>query len=159
MANTTYPGYGSLAITACVNSRATRCPSELPAIKWSDLGLSVPGCKSDEIVVVSRQNNSGTYAFFQQAVLGKKGKYRMGTLDMHGSRDVVDLVEKTPCAIGYSGLAYATDHIKMACIEAQPGAACVTPSVATAVIRLHGLCLCIPTASPRAPSRAISTGL
>jgi len=25
-----------------------------------------------------------------------------------GSKDVVDLVEKTPCAIGYSGLAYAT---------------------------------------------------
>ncbi|MES9975583.1 MAG: PstS family phosphate ABC transporter substrate-binding protein, partial [Candidatus Thiodiazotropha sp.] len=85
------------------------------ATKWSDLGLKVPGCKGDEIVVVSRQNNSGTYVYFKKEVLGKKGKYRQGTLDMHGSKDVVDLVEKTPCAIGYSGLAYATDHIKMAC--------------------------------------------
>ena len=101
------------------------------ARKWSDLGISVPGCKSDEIVVVSRQNNSGTYAYFKKAVLGKKGKYRQGTLDMHGSKDVVDLVEKTPCAIGYSGLAYATDHIKMACIS-QDGQPCVNPSVATA---------------------------
>lgn len=107
------------------------------ATKWSDLGVSVPGCDSDEIVVVSRQNNSGTYAYFQKAVLGKKGKYRTGTLDMHGSKDVVDLVEKTPCAIGYSGLAYATDHIKMACIEAQAGATCVSPSVATAVDRSY----------------------
>ncbi len=100
--------------------------------KWSDMGITVPGCKSDKIVVVSRQNNSGTYVYFKKAVLGKKGKYRMGTLDMHGSKDVVDLVEKTPCAIGYSGLAYATDHIKMACISAKDGDSCVVPSVATA---------------------------
>ncbi|MGB5304883.1 MAG: phosphate ABC transporter substrate-binding protein [Gammaproteobacteria bacterium] len=103
--------------------------------KWSDMGITVPGCK-DEIVVVSRQNNSGTYAYFQKAVLGKKGKYRQGTLDMHGSKDVVDLVEKTPCAIGYSGLAYATDHIKMVCIDGG-GAACVNPSVSTASDRSY----------------------
>jgi phosphate transport system substrate-binding protein len=102
------------------------------ATKWSDLGITVPGCTSDEIVVVSRQNNSGTYAYFQEAVLGKKGKYRLGTLDMHGSKDVVDLVEKTPCAIGYSGLAYATDHVKMECIESEPGKPCVSPSEETA---------------------------
>ena len=106
------------------------------AKKWSDLGVTVPGCKGNEIVVVSRQNNSGTYAYFQKAVLGKKGKYRSGTLDMHGSKDVVDLVEKTPCAIGYSGLAYATDHIKTPCVS-QDGAACVSPSVATAVDRSY----------------------
>jgi phosphate transport system substrate-binding protein len=101
------------------------------ARNWTDLGISVPGCKEGEIVVVSRQNNSGTYAYFKKAVLGKKGKYRQGTLDMHGSKDVVDLVEKTPCAIGYSGLAYATDHIKMACVS-KDGEPCVNPSVATA---------------------------
>jgi len=107
------------------------------ATKWSDLGLEIPGCKSGEIVVVSRQNNSGTYAYFKKAVLGKKGKFRQGTLDMHGSKDVVDLVEKTPCAIGYSGLAYATDHIKMACISKKEGDACVNPSVATASDRSY----------------------
>ncbi|MGB5254138.1 MAG: PstS family phosphate ABC transporter substrate-binding protein, partial [Sedimenticolaceae bacterium] len=99
------------------------------ARKWSDLGITVPGCK-DEIVVVSRQNNSGTYAYFKKAVLGKD-KFKNGTLDMHGSKDVVDLVEKTPCAIGYSGLAYATEHTKMACIS-KDGQPCVSPSVQTA---------------------------
>jgi phosphate transport system substrate-binding protein len=99
------------------------------ARKWSDLGVTVPGCK-DEIVVVSRQNNSGTYAYFKKAVLGKD-KFKNGTLDMHGSKDVVDLVEKTPCAIGYSGLAYATDHVQMACIS-KDGQPCVSPSVETA---------------------------
>jgi len=99
------------------------------ARKWSDLGVTVPGCE-DEIVVVSRQNNSGTYAYFKKAVLGKD-KFKNGTLDMHGSKDVVDLVEKTPCAIGYSGLAYATDHLQMVCISSG-GAPCVSPSVETA---------------------------
>jgi len=103
--------------------------------KWSEMGITVPGCK-DEIVVVSRQNNSGTYAYFQKTVLGKGGKYRQGTLDMHGSKDVADLVENTPCAIGYSGLAYATDHLKLVCI-ATDGDACVSPSVATASDRSY----------------------
>ena len=104
--------------------------------KWSDMGITVPGCK-DEIVVVSRQNNSGTYVYFQETVLGKGGKYRQGTLDMHGSKDVVDLVENTPCAIGYSGLAYATDHVKMVCIAAETGGDCVAPSVKTASNRTY----------------------
>ena len=99
--------------------------------KWTDLGVEVPGCKDQTMVVVSRQNNSGTYAYFRETVLGK-GDFRLGTRDMHGSKDVVDLVENTPCAIGYSGLAYATDHIKMACVSQSTGGECTSPSVETA---------------------------
>jgi len=133
-------GYDALAVFINQNNPAdTMTFAQLKDIygrkgsarKWSDLGITVPGCKSDKIVVVSRQNNSGTYVYFKKAVLGKGGKFRSGTLDMHGSKDVVDLVEKTPCAIGYSGLAYATDHLKMACIS-KGGKSCVNPSVATA---------------------------
>lgn len=100
--------------------------------KWTQLGVNVPGCQGQKMILVSRQNNSGTYAYFRKAVLGKKRDYKLGTRDMHGSKDVVDLVEKTPCAIGYSGLAYATDHIKMACVSKKEGDTCVNPSVASA---------------------------
>jgi len=99
--------------------------------KWTDLGIEVPGCKDQTIVVVSRQNNSGTYAYFRETVLGK-GDFRLGTRDMHGSKDVVDLVENTPCAIGYSGLAYATEHLKLACISDKTGGDCTSPTVASA---------------------------
>ena len=134
-------GYDALAVFIHKNNPATKMSYQQlkdiyargqKATKWSDLGITVPGCKGQEIVVVSRQNNSGTYAYFRKAVLGGKRDFRLGTLDMHGSKDVVDLVEKTPCAIGYSGLAYATDHIKMACISASDDDPCVSPSVATA---------------------------
>ena len=84
---------------------------------WSQYGVEVPGCSSDEVVRVSRQNNSGTYVYFREAVLGDQRDFKLGSRDMHGSKDVVDLVENTPCAIGYSGLAYATDHIKMPCVQ------------------------------------------
>ncbi len=99
---------------------------------WSDLGLTVPGCSSGEIVRVSRQNNSGTYVYFREAVLAD-GDFKLGSRDMHGSKDVVDLVENTPCAIGYSGLAYANEHVKLPCISGSDGGDCVAPSVATAI--------------------------
>lgn len=101
--------------------------------RWSDLGVEVPGCASDEIVLVSRQNNSGTYVYFREAVLGDDTEYKLGSRDMHGSKDVVDLVENTPCAIGYSGLAYATEHVAMPCIASDEGGDCVEPTIATAV--------------------------
>ena len=100
---------------------------------WSQLGVSVPGCGSDEIVRVSRQNNSGTYSYFKETVLGKSKEYKLGSRDMHGSKDVVDLVEHTPCAIGYSGLAYANEKVKVPCIKRHEGAECVAPTVESAV--------------------------
>jgi phosphate transport system substrate-binding protein len=99
---------------------------------WSDLGVTVPGCTSDEIVRVSRQNSSGTYAYFQEAALGER-EYKLGARSMNGSSEVVDLVENTPCAIGYSGLAYATEGVKMPCLSASEGAPCVEPTIETAL--------------------------
>ncbi|MGI9626088.1 MAG: phosphate ABC transporter substrate-binding protein [Longimicrobiales bacterium] len=104
-----------------------------PTETWSALGVEVPGCGSDEIVRVSRQNNSGTYVYFREAVLGEDVDYKLGSRDMHGSKDVVDLVVNTPCAIGYSGLAYATPEVHMPCVTAEEGGACVMPSVDTAI--------------------------
>jgi len=98
--------------------------------KWSEIGVDMGD--NDEIVRVSRQNNSGTYVYFRNTVLGKQGKYKLGSLDLHGSKDVVELVEKTAGAIGYSGLAYANEHVKLVPV-AMNGNAAVTPSVETAV--------------------------
>jgi phosphate transport system substrate-binding protein len=135
-------GYDALAVFVHKNNPMTEASiAQLAGIygeggsrdKWSQLNVKVPGCGSDEIVRVSRQNNSGTYAYFKEAVLGKTNEYKLGSRDMHGSKDVVDLVEKTPCAIGYSGLAYATDHVKMLCIKKQESDTCVAPSVESAI--------------------------
>lgn len=80
-----------------------------------------------EIVLVSRQNNSGTYAYFKEIVLGKEGEFKQGTVDLSGSKDVVEMVSNTSNAIGYSGMGYATEHVKMLSLS-KDGAAAVPPT-------------------------------
>ena len=65
-----------------------------PIDKWSQLGIDMKALgANDEIVRVSRQNSSGTYAYFREKVLHKKD-FKMGSKDMSGSKDVVELVTK-----------------------------------------------------------------
>lgn len=100
--------------------------------QWTDLGVEVPGCKDQKIVRVGRQNSSGTYAYFRDAILTRSHRFDLGILDMLSSKDVVHLVEKTPCAIGYSGLAYATPKVKMMCVASDEKRSCTLPSVTSA---------------------------
>jgi len=106
---------------------------------------------------VSRQNNSGTYAYFKATALGKGKEYKLGSRDMHGSKDVVDLVSKTPCAIGYSGLAYATDHVSMPCIK--KGDQCIAPSEQTASDRSYPIARPLFMYTNGEPAGAVKTYL
>ncbi len=108
-------------------------------LRWSDLGVTVPGCENQEIIRVSRRNNSGTYALFRGIVLAGKRGYRLGILDMQSSKDVIALVENTPCAIGYSSLAYATPRVKTVCLSPKDGRACINPSIASILDKSYPL--------------------
>lgn len=96
--------------------------------KWSQLGVKIPG-GGDEIIRISRQSNSGTFAYFREAVLGKGRDFKLGSRDMHGSKDVVELVSKTPTAIGYSGMGYATPDVKMLRVAKTKGDQAYAPNV------------------------------
>lgn len=104
--------------------------------KWSELGVTIPGVQ-DEVVRVSRQNNSGTYHYFREAVLGKKSDFRAGSRDMSGSKDVVELVSNTPGAIGYSGIGYRTDKVKVLKVAKKTGDASVIPTIKTALDKTY----------------------
>jgi len=98
--------------------------------KWSDIGVTIPGGASDEIVRVSRQSSSGTYEFFREHILNKKD-FKLGSRDMNGSKEVVDLVASTPTAIGYSGMGYnEPGKVKMLKVSSKPGQPAVEPTVA-----------------------------
>ncbi len=94
---------------------------------WTELGMPVPGTANQQIVRVSRQNNSGTYAYFRQYVLDDND-FKLGSIDLSGSADVVSMVEKTPGAIGYSGMGYATDGVKMLKVKIDTDSPSVAPN-------------------------------
>jgi phosphate transport system substrate-binding protein len=100
--------------------------------RWSQLAIANGGCPSDRIIRVGRQNSSGTYAYFREAVLGHRREYKLGSIDQSGSKDVVALVSNTPCAIGYSGMAYATPDVKVLRIARIKGTSGVAPTAASA---------------------------
>lgn len=106
-------------------------------VKWSQLGVSSPACASDQIIRVGRQNSSGTYAYFRDVVLGGMREYKMGSIDQSGSKDVVALVSRTPCAIGYSGIAFVTAGVKALKLSARKGQPSVPPSPATVIDRSY----------------------
>lgn len=99
--------------------------------KWSELGVKL-GDDADPVVLASRQNNSGTYEFFREAVLGgDKGRFKASCNNLNGSKDVVDFCAKTKSAIGYSGIAYATDQVRVVPVVKAAGGAPVLPTVTT----------------------------
>ncbi|MEK7674419.1 MAG: phosphate ABC transporter substrate-binding protein [Verrucomicrobiota bacterium] len=105
--------------------------------KWSDIGVTIPGTTSDEIVRVSRQSSSGTYEFFREHILNKKD-FKLGSRDMNGSKEVVDLVASTPTAIGYSGMGYnEPGKVKMLKVASKPGQPAVEPSVANTLDKTY----------------------
>ncbi len=135
-------GYDALAVYVHENNPLNEVTiGQLAAIygeggditKWSQLGIKHTGCSSDEIIRVSRQSNSGTYHYFREALLGSEHDFKLGSRDLHGSKDVVELVGKTPCAIGYSGMGYATDHVKTMKISKKAGEQSYPPSVKSAL--------------------------
>lgn len=121
--------------------------------RWSQLGARHAGCAGDTIVRIGRQNNSGTYAYFRQIVLGPGREYRLGSIDQSGSKDVVALVSRMPCAIGYSGLAYATPAVGVVKVAAERAGAAVAPSTTTVLDGSYPLArpLYLYTATPAAP--------
>jgi phosphate transport system substrate-binding protein len=102
--------------------------------RWSQLGIHLPGRQYDEIVRVSRQSSSGTYEFFRERVLEQED-FKLGSRDMNGSKEVVELVSHVRSAIGYSGMGYATPEVKMLRVAARDGQAASAPTVESVLSR------------------------
>ncbi|MBM4369368.1 MAG: PstS family phosphate ABC transporter substrate-binding protein, partial [Deltaproteobacteria bacterium] len=101
--------------------------SEGTAAHWKDVGVTMDcGNGDDAIVKVGRQNNSGTYEYFKEHVLGTEGKFT-STMDQSGTQQVLDVVGTTKCAIGYGGMGYTNPGAKHLCLAKGKTDACVEP--------------------------------
>ncbi len=106
--------------------------------KWSEIGVTIPGVTDDTIVRVSRQSSSGTYEFFREHVLAKHD-FKLGSRDMNGSKEVVELVGTTKTAIGYSGMGYATGEVKMLKVSSKKGEPSVAPTLENTLSKAYPL--------------------
>lgn len=96
--------------------------------EWADLGVTMDCGGDDLIVKVGRQNNSGTYEYFRDEVLGIAGKFT-STMDQSGTQQVIDVVGTTTCAVGYGGMGYHSENTKFVCLSREKGAPCTEPTI------------------------------
>ena len=88
------------------------------------------------IVKLSRETNSGTHVYFLETVLRLSSKedktlFSMDTLLLPSSEGIIAEVRQNPNAIGYDGLGYVPDDLKMISIAEEEGGAYVLPSIPT----------------------------
>jgi phosphate transport system substrate-binding protein len=58
-------------------------------------------------------------------------------VDLNGSKDVVETIAKTPNAIGYSGMGYATPAVKIVKVAKKKGEPSVMPSIETTLNKTY----------------------
>ncbi|MBI4801600.1 MAG: phosphate ABC transporter substrate-binding protein [Elusimicrobia bacterium] len=68
--------------------------------RWEELGV-----KLAQIIAYGRENNSGTYAYFKEHVLGNQD-FAPEVLSLPGTAAVINAISKDKNAIGYGGIAY-----------------------------------------------------
>jgi phosphate transport system substrate-binding protein len=91
---------------------------------WRDVGG-----QDQKIVAYSRENNSGTYVFFKEHVLGNED-FAREIQTLPGTAAVVNAVAKDPASIGYGGIAYATG-IRPISVKRDENSEAVHPSLET----------------------------
>ena len=98
---------------------------------WSQIGG-----EDRPIVRLSRETNSGTHVYFLENVLRLGDKessvlFSMDTLLLPSSEGIIKETSQNINAIGYDGLGYVTDEVKVVGVSVEPGAEYVFPSVDT----------------------------
>ena len=97
---------------------------------WKDVGGD-----DRPIVKLSRETNSGTHVYFLETVLRMGSSedetlFSMDTLLLPSSEGIIAEVRQNPNAIGYDGLGYVPEDLKMIAI-AKEGDTYVLPSIPT----------------------------
>ncbi len=91
---------------------------------WNEVGG-----QDRKLVAYSRENNSGTYVFFKEHVLGNED-YAREIQTLPGTAAIVNAVSKDVASIGYGGIAYASG-IRAVPVKKDADSEAVPPSLET----------------------------
>lgn len=99
--------------------------------RWSDVGG-----EDRPIVCLSRETNSGTHVYFLEQVIRQGDPedttlFSPATLLLPSSEGISAEVRQNPNAIGYDGLGYVTEEMKVVAVAEQTSGDFVLPSIET----------------------------
>jgi len=119
---------------------------------WGDIDASLPAeWKSAKIVLYSRNAASGTYAFFKEHTLADRD-YDKGCQEMPGTSSVVNGVAKDKFAIGYGGIGYKTEEVKLLPISKVDGEPAVPATVETVIQKKYPISRALQIYLPKKPT-------
>jgi phosphate transport system substrate-binding protein len=103
-----------------------KTPGTVNARTWGDLGLTGEWA-SRPIALYSRNTLSGTYEYFRETAL-YGGEYKPDVKQLPGSEAVVKAVADDKYGIGYSGIGYKTEGVRIVRLSAYYGSTCYDAS-------------------------------
>lgn len=127
---------------------------------WKELGG-----EDRPIVRLSRETNSGTHVYFLESVVrlgNSKDKtiFSSDTLLLPSSEGIISEVRDNPNAIGYDGLGYVTQEVKMVAISSlKTPDVYVLPSAATVTDNSYVISRNLYMYTPNAPQGAVKAYL
>jgi phosphate transport system substrate-binding protein len=92
--------------------------------KWEQLAGGAGG----EIIPFGREKTSGTYEYFQEATVGKKGEFAANVSPQSSSSAIIGQITSIKSAIGYDGMAFKTDGVKWLKLSKAKGEPAVEPN-------------------------------
>lgn len=101
------------------------------ATEWEQVA---PGGLTGPITVLGRENTSGTFEYFEEAVVGKdaagkKQKFRGNISSQSSSQAIIDNLATVKSAIGYDGMAFKNDKVNWLPVSKKTGEPAVMPGV------------------------------
>jgi len=94
--------------------------------KWGQLGIT-GDYEKEAIALFGRNSASGTYGFFKEKALGN-GDFRDRVNEQPGSTAVIASVGENRFAMGYSGIGYKTEAVKLLALSPKKGEPAIEPS-------------------------------
>ena len=120
----------------------------------------VVGGEDRPIVRLSREINSGTHVYFLETVI-RQGRsepkvfFSTDTLLLPSSEGIISEVRENPNAIGYDGLGYVPDDLKLIAVSKEPGGPFVLPSVNTVLNDTYPIARDLYMYTPGEPTGAV----
>jgi phosphate transport system substrate-binding protein len=100
---------------------------------WKEIGG-----EDKKIVILSRESNSGTHMFFKERVIrnndiNSNDEFSIHSLMMSSSRAIYDEVLQNPNALGYVGMGFVNNKIKVLPIAAKEQNKYIAPTIETVI--------------------------